>query len=294
MIINSNSSNTYYVNRNQSVLAFMKQLQKYPVLTIDQELDLVNRYQQNNDMHAKTMLINCNQRFIFSAAKRFSTNADTLMDLVCEGKYGLIVALDRYDPTRGMRLMTFAKEYIRKYMIDYYVKNKLIQRSSDEKLANKLSRERSEFFNKNGRYPLNSEMKEIISEKYGLDIKDDSMINDIDYTYIDDTPELSGEDPEGFGTYKEFRVATASENDAVDELKKEDMKSVVLAAISQVCRPKEADIIKMIYGIGMDREYSISEISAKYGVCETRINQIKSDVEKRLRNNMQLSYLVGA
>ena len=290
MIINSNTSNVYFVGRNDSISTYLASIRKFPILTADEESSLIDSYKTGKDMKARTKLINCNQRFIFSAAKRYSSNPDTVMDLVSEGNIGFMEAIERYEPERGHRLLTFAQAYIRKYMNLYFIQNKLIVRSCDEKLGPKIKVERSLFHNENGRYPTNDELKRIIMDKYDIDIQDNAMIEDIDLTYIDS---LGVEDPD-YGASYDYNNATYGQNDFIENQRKLDLKAIVLAAIGQVCRPKEAEIVKMIYGIDVDKEYSVSEIAGIYGVTETRINQIRFAVEKKLRENKQFSYMVGA
>ena len=228
MIINSNNPNTYYVNRTDTISSYLRTINRYPILTADEEKDLIERYQKNKDMSARNKLVNCNQRFIFSAAKRYSNNPDTVMDLVNEGSLGFTQALDRYDIDRGMRLLTFAQAYIRKYMNYYFIYNKIIKRWSDEKLGTKIADERSLYFNEHGFYPTNEELKEIISKKYGKDILDDSIVNDIEYSYID---EFSSCDEENEGRMKGdarfFNSYTAAINDYEEESRKNDIRAIV-------------------------------------------------------------------
>ena len=140
-------------------------------------------------------------------------------------------------------------------------------------------------------------MKEIISKKYGKDILDDSIVNDIEYSYIDDFSSCD-EENEGRtkGDARFFNSYTAAINDYEEESRKNDIRAIVLAALDRVCRGKEREktIVKMIYGIDFDREYSVSEIANIYGISETRVNQIRFSVEKKLRENKQFVYLIGA
>lgn len=291
MIINSSSSNAYYVDRNDSISRFYNLIQRYPILSVAEEVDLIEKYQNQGDMKAREKLVRCNQRFIFSAAKRFSNNAHTVMDLVDEGSMGLVEALDRYELDRGMRLLTFAQAYIRKRMIQYIIDNWLVKRLSDEKLANKISKERSLFFNKNGYYPTNEELKDILAEKYGVEIKDDCMVNDIEYSFID---EPKDDDGSFVSDEHEFNNATCSENEYIEQSRRSDLKAIILAALNQLCNEQERGVVKLLYGIDCDREHSVSEVADMYGVTETRINQIRYAVETRLKENEKFVYLVGA
>ena len=77
MIINSRTSNVYFVNRNSSIDRYLKSIREYKPLEFDEENMYITKYKIDGDMHARDILVNSNQRFVYSAAKRFSNDPDT-------------------------------------------------------------------------------------------------------------------------------------------------------------------------------------------------------------------------
>jgi RNA polymerase primary sigma factor len=287
MIINSRkdtSTNIYYVNRNNSIDRYLNSIREFKPLTFEQENEYITKYKVDGDMKARDMLINCNQRFVYSAAKRFTNNANTVLELVNEGNIGLIEAIDKFDFTKGCRFLTFAKEYIRRNMVNYYCENRLVKRPSDTKIGSRVATERSIFYNLNQRHPTTEELRSIMLNKYGLKISNDSDLEIPDYIYID---ENVSENDDNIDKYRyenapEFVCVTSSNNDYIKQSEADDTKAVVLAALSKLDQ-RSADIVKMIYGIDLPREYSVSEIADMYNMTTTRIHQIKREAAKKLQ-----------
>ena len=93
--------------RTPTLTTYMQDISRYPLLTMDQEEELAILAQAGNT-HAKQRLIECNLRFVISVAKQFIHQGISLEDLIMDGNIGLINAIERFDPTRGFKLSTYA------------------------------------------------------------------------------------------------------------------------------------------------------------------------------------------
>lgn len=280
MIINSNNSNVYFVNRNNSIDRYLNSIRNYKPLAFDEENMYITRYKIDGDMKARDMLVNCNQRFIYSAAKRFSNNPDTVLELVNEGNIGLVEAIDKFDFTVGVRLLTYAQAYIRRNMIRYFCENRLVKRPSDTKIGSIITNERNAFYSMNERQPTIEELRSILINKYNINVTNDEDFYINNFVYIDDNVSDSDDDFT-FGDTSEYINSTSTYNDYEKDIEYDNTKAVVLAALSKLDN-RSQDILKRLYGIGYDREYSASEIADMYGMTKTRINQIKNEAQKRL------------
>lgn len=280
MIINSNNSNVYFVNRNNSIDRYLNSIRNYKPLAFDEENMYITRYKIDGDMKARDMLVNCNQRFIYSAAKRFSNNPDTVLELVNEGNIGLVEAIDKFDFTVGVRLLTYAQAYIRRNMIRYFCENRLVKRPSDTKIGSIITNERNAFYSMNERQPTIEELRSILLNKYNINVTNDEDFYINNFVYIDDNVSDSDDDFT-FGDTSEYINSTSTYNDYEKDIEYDNTKAVVLAALSKLDN-RSQDILKRLYGIGYDREFSASEIADMYGMTKTRINQIKNEAQKRL------------
>ena len=96
------------VNRTDTINTYLREIQKYPILTPNEEVELFVKMKEG-DKEARNKLILCNQRFVFKIAKMY-VSGDALLDVVDEGNIGLMKALDEsdFDVTKGTRFLTLA------------------------------------------------------------------------------------------------------------------------------------------------------------------------------------------
>lgn len=280
MIINSKSTNVYFINRNESISRYLNSIRNYKPLSFNDENMYITRYKVDKDMSARDMLVNCNQRFVYSAAKRFTNNPDIILELVNEGNIGLIEAIDKFDFTVGCRLLTYAQSYIRRNMVRFFCENKIVKRPSDAKIGSILATERAMFYNINERQPTIEELRAIMANKYNVNVINDSDLYLTDFVYVDDCVSDADEEYKIEDT-NEYLSATSSHNDYEDDIENDDTKATVLAALSKLDE-RTQDIVKMLYGIDCDREYSATELADMYGMTKTRINQIRNEAKRKL------------
>lgn len=280
MIINSKNSNVYFVNRNESIDRYLNSIRNYKPLEFEEENMYITRYKVDGDIKARDMLVNCNQRFVYSAAKRFSNDPDTVLELVNEGNIGLIEAIDRFDFTQGCRLLTYAQSYIRRNMVRFFCENKLVKRPSDKKIGSIVANERAMFYSLNERQPTIEELRSIMFNKYNINVNNDEDMYINDFVYVDDNV-ADNDDDYTIGDTDTYLKSTSSYNKYEDTIEQENTKAIVLAALSKL-DDRTQTIVKMLYGIDCDREYSTYELAEMYGMTKTRINQIKNEAQKRL------------
>jgi RNA polymerase sigma factor (sigma-70 family) len=282
LIKNDVSTNVYYVNRNDSIDRYLNSIRKYKPLTFEQENECITRYKVDGDLKARDMLVNSQQLQIYSQAKKLSNNPDVVLELVNEGNIGLMEAIDRFDFTKGCRLFTFAAHYIYQAMNYYFCRNRLVKRPSDEKIGSRVATEREIFFKINERMPTIEELRSIMLNKYGVNVKSDSDLEVPEYIYVDNNIVDDDNDNFTYGNTPEYLAITSSENDYEAMSEKDDTKASVLAALGKL-GTRTAEIIKMLYGIDYPREYTPKEIGELYGMTPTRINQIRREATKKLQ-----------
>jgi RNA polymerase sigma-32 factor len=112
-----------------------------PLLSRDQEQKLARRWREQSDQQALKMLVSSHSRLVVSVAARYRGYGLPLSDLMQEGHLGLITAVERYDPDRGVRLSTYANWWIRAAIQDFVLRNWSIVR------VGSTSSEKSLFFN---------------------------------------------------------------------------------------------------------------------------------------------------
>ncbi len=123
---------------NSSLATYMQAVNAAPVLTAEQEYDLAMRYQDDGDLEAARELVLSHLRYVVKVARGFMGYGLPLPDLIQEGSIGLMKAVKRFDPTRDVRLVSFAVHWIRAEIYDYVLRNWRIVKVATTKAQRKL------------------------------------------------------------------------------------------------------------------------------------------------------------
>lgn len=268
-----------YINADHTISTYLKEINRYKVLTATEEADLIERM-NNGDEEAKAQLIAANQRFVYAVAKRYG-NDDNVLDLVNEGNIGLMQALETFDPGKGNRFLSYAIWYIRRE-INAYLNNDnlLIRKTNNTKTVYKIGKIKQKFYAEHNRYPDVDEMAAILEEEYGIKIKDKTDLLDIATTSINTC--FDDEDSRAFENTPYFTERTAVENEYQDEIDKE-YSSAVSGALMSVLTEREQTIIRMAFGIGYTKEFTNAEIGEDLGMSSERVRQLKNGAIKKMQ-----------
>jgi RNA polymerase sigma-32 factor len=139
---------------------------KTPVLSAEEEYELATRLQQDGDLEAAQRLVLSHLRFVARIAKGYSGYGLPVADLIQEGNIGLMKAVKRFDPEKGVRLVSFAVHWIRAEIHEYVIRNWRIVKIATTKAQRKL------FFNLRSAKKrlgwLNQEEVEAVAEDLGV------------------------------------------------------------------------------------------------------------------------------
>jgi RNA polymerase sigma-32 factor len=132
--------------RYDPLRAYMAEVARHPVLSRDEEHALAVRYRETGDVDAAYKLVAANLRLVVKIAHEYRRTAFQLLDLVQEGNMGLMQAVKKYDPWKGVKLSSYAAWWIRAYIIRFVMENwrmvKLGTTQAQRKLFFNLSKER--------------------------------------------------------------------------------------------------------------------------------------------------------
>ena len=277
-------SKANFISRDVSIEQFLKEIGKYPILTAQEEADLFAKYYATDDEDEKQSIrdrvILSNMRFCFAIAKRYA-DGELLRDLVNEGYMGMQQAFDDFDPSRGRRYDTLAQFYVRRAVRGFLTKENLMVRpKNNAKIAPKVRKIENEFFAEHGRNPSASETREILSTKYGIEVKDDI---DIYGAKIDKIDAYLGDDEDNtFDKSPAFNEKTAVANLYEEQCEREAAKFMVQEAMKTLTE-REKTIISMAYGYGYSKEYKDKEIGAVLGLTSERVRQLRHGAIKKMR-----------
>lgn len=112
-----------HTSSQQMVDRYMEESAKYPPLTRDEEIVLAERYNKHDDLDAANRLVAANLRFVVKVAHEYSGYGLDLLDLIQEGNIGLMMAVKKFDPEMGNRLISYATWWIRAYINNYVIRS---------------------------------------------------------------------------------------------------------------------------------------------------------------------------
>jgi RNA polymerase sigma-32 factor len=139
--------NDFALSRSDPLQAYLREVQRHALLTPDEEKTLTTYYQKNQDVRTAARLVTANLRLVVKLAYEYRRAYKNIMDLIQEGNIGLMQAVKRYDPYRGVKLSSYAAWWIRAYILRYILNNwrlvKLGTTQAQRKLFFNLNKEKA-------------------------------------------------------------------------------------------------------------------------------------------------------
>ena len=120
---NPNSKSLVTVPSMGSIEAYIHWVNQIPMLTAGQELELANKFRNDGDLEAARQLVLAHLRFVVYVAKKYHGYGLSKSDLIQEGTIGLMKAVKRFDPSVGVRLVSFAVHWIKAEIYEYVLRN---------------------------------------------------------------------------------------------------------------------------------------------------------------------------
>ncbi|MDD2395202.1 MULTISPECIES: sigma-70 family RNA polymerase sigma factor [Sphaerochaeta] len=275
MLTNNDAS---YAYDDANILSmYLKEINRIPLLTPEEELSLAKRAQKGDEFARKRM-IEANLRFVVNVAKKYQNQGMPLIDLINEGNIGLMTALDKFDPDKGYHFISYAVWWIRQSVMKAINEksravrlplnrtNELLQiQKAQRSLMKDLSTDdptMEDIGTLTGFEP--EHVSNLLSISRDLISLDAPVFNDGSTSNIGDFIEDESQNPE---------------QSLMDASLKEDVRSL-LATLSD----KEREIIELRFGLEGKTPMSLKEIGELYNLTKERIRQIEKKALERLRN----------
>jgi len=264
---------------NRETLSLDKYLQdigKIELITAEEEVDLARRIHKG-DMNARNRLVNANLRFVVSVSKQYQYKGLSLHDMINEGNLGLIKAAERFDETRGFKFISYAVWWIRQSIQQALAEQVRIVRLPLNRFGHiyKMKRTITELEQKYEREPTPFEISQAL-ELAPSDVKE-AIKNT--WRYISMDAPLA-QDEEG----NVYDVLLSEDDSSPDkELLTDSLSKEIERALNTLTR-READIIRLFFGLNGKHTHTLDEISEEFNITRERIRQIKEKAIKRLKH----------
>ena len=263
-------------NLDDPVRMYLKEIGQVKLLSADEEVELAKRVSEG-DQAAKNKLTEANLRLVVSIAKKYSGRGLHILDLIQEGNTGLIRAVDKFDWTKGNKFSTYATWWIRQAITRAIADQARTIRVPVHmvEVINKATRCNRKLVQELGREPTVEE----IAAELGLPVE---KIIEANRTAADtlslDTP-VGDEEDTSIGSFVEDD-RTPGPADATSNA----MLAEALKEILDTLTEREADVLKMRFGMYDGRTHTLEEVGQIFGVTRERIRQIENKAIRKLRH----------
>ncbi len=267
----------------QSIEKYLEEIGGYSPLPPAQEVELARRIRKS-DSTALDALVKANLRFVISVAKEYQGQGLPLQDLISEGNLGLIKAAQRFDETRGFKFISYAVWWIRQSILQALAEQSRVVRLPLNRVGaiNKVGRALEELEKKFGREPSMDEIAERM-ELTAFEVAD-VMKTSARHLSLDE-PFKEEEGNSLLDVIESDRYAPPDDN-----LMQESLQVEVDKVLSTL-KPREAEIIRLYFGLDGDRPLTLEEIGEHFKLTRERVRQIKEKALRRLRHRSRLEPL---
>jgi RNA polymerase sigma-32 factor len=264
-----------------SLDAYVERVSRIPVLSREEELALAERFRSNDDLEAARQLVLSHLRFVVHIARGYTGYGLPVGDLIQEGNVGLMKAVKRFDPTVGVRLVSFAVHWIRAEIHEYVLRNWRLVKIATTKAQRKL------FFNlrrfKRNLGWLSEAETHAIAGELGVspsevtDMEQRLSSRDLSFDPAPDSDEEDGAySPSAYLPHPESDPSVAVEREQWDE----DTADRLAQAL-ETLDERSRGILRSRWMT--DQKATLHELADKYGVSAERIRQIEASAIKKLR-----------
>ena len=258
------------------VRMYLKEIGQVKLLSAEEEVELAKRVSEG-DQEAKNKLTEANLRLVVSIAKKYSGRGLHILDLIQEGNTGLIRAVDKFDWTKGNKFSTYATWWIRQAITRAIADQARTIRVPVHmvEVINKATRCNRKLVQELGREPT---VEEIAAE---LNLPVEKII-EANRTAADtlslDTP-VGDEEDTSIGSFVEDERTPGPADATSNALLAEALKEI-LGTLTE----READVLRMRFGMYDGRTHTLEEVGQLFGVTRERIRQIENKAIRKLRH----------
>ena len=267
--------------QDDSINRYFHDINKYSLLSAEEEVELTVRIRQG-DILALERLVTSNLRFVVSVAKQYQNKGISFPDLINEGNLGLVTAAHKYDETRGFKFISYAVWWIRQGIIQAISQQSRIVRLPLNKIAsiNKITKVLPQLEQEFQREPTDAEIAHLI------DVSEEEVSNSNrikKYQLSFDAP-LSSSADDDMNLYDVIHSSNIPQPDT--NLIHESLRQEINMALTKLTE-REANIIKMTYGLNNTPALSLYEISHELRISTERVRQIRQHGIVKLRRNLR-------
>ena len=257
---------------------YLKQISVIPLITVQEEIALAKQI-AGGDEKAREKMITANLRLVVKIAQDYSNIGLSLLDLINEGNIGLMKAVERFDPSKGGKLSTYASWWIKQS-----IKRALANQSKTIRLpvhmvdrVTQIRKTTLYLTEKLGREPTDDE----IAEEMKVPVSRITHLKSVSKKPSSLDSPINNEEGSTLGDI----VADEKSNSPVENLQSKSLIGDVDKVLSTL-EPREADIIRLRFGLEGHDPQTLEEVGERIGITRERVRQLQEQAIRQLRRNM--------
>lgn len=264
---------------------YLQVVNRFPVLSAEEERDLAVRLRDQGDLDAAGRLVMSHLRFVVHVARGYSGYGLALADLVQEGNVGLMKAVKRFDPNVGVRLVSFAVHWIRAEIHEFILRNWRIVKVATTKAQRKLffnlrsSKKRLGWFNRQEVEQVAEDLG--VSPEVVMEMESRMAGQDLGF-------DADSDDDEDRGSYAPAAYLTAPGADPAQTVENGDWADRNVEQLHDALEeldPRSRDILSRRW-LQEDAKATLQELADEYGVSAERIRQLEANALKKLKSRL--------
>jgi len=273
-----------------TISIYYKDVSRVPLLSADEEIEIATRYQETKSSRYADRLVEANLRFVIKVALDYKNYGFPLMDLVQEGNMGLLKAVQRFDPNRGFRLLSYGVWWIRAHIQEYILKNWSLVKIGTTQLQRRLfnnlqsTQKRLERLIKSD---SEDERTELLAKEVGGTVKDvlemQQRLSNRDASL--DAPSGTGEN-DGYTLLDRLPLdkgRTDVEAAVADEELRKILSGHLADAVSELADREKTIVLQRHLN---EEPRTLKELGEHFGVSKERIRQLEERAMRQLRDKM--------
>ena len=269
-----------------SIEGYVQAVNRFPVLSHEEELSLATRFKTQDDLAAARQLVLSHLRVVVSIARGYAGYGLPQADLIQEGNIGLMKAVKRYDPERGVRLVSFALHWIRAEIHEYVIRNWRMVKIATTKAQRKL------FFNlrsmKQGLEPLKPQQVREIAQQ--LNVSEHDVV-DMEARFAGHElalEPLAGDDDESYAPIN--YLADNAEHEPSHILEAAEREHLHTTGLAQALASLDERSRRIVEARWLREENgaTLHDLAAEFKVSAERIRQIEQKALSKMQTQLAL------